>query len=93
MARSAAICAPGLFPRCPIAVLYERIRGTLVGTGAALGAYFALCLLLVIILYILGQLFTPSLLNQSSSSHSNDWRSLLRAGLIKQRIGAAHREF
>ena len=56
------------FPQMPHSRLYERIRGTLVGAGAALGAYFVLCLLLVIILYILGQLFTPSLLNQSSSS-------------------------
>ncbi len=56
------------FPQMPHSRLYERIRGALVGTGAALGAYFVLCLLLVIILYILGQLFTPSLLNQSSSS-------------------------
>ena len=47
------------FPQMPHSRLYERIRGVLVGAGAALGAYFALCLLLVIIFYTLGQLLTP----------------------------------
>ncbi|HEU5367128.1 MAG TPA: zinc ribbon domain-containing protein, partial [Ktedonobacterales bacterium] len=56
------------FPRTTHSRSYERIRSALIGTGAALGVYFVLCLLLIITLYVTGQLFTPTLLSQSGST-------------------------
>ncbi len=56
------------FPAAPQRRLYERIRGALTGAGAALGVYFLFCLLLTIALYVVGHLFTPVLLSQSTTS-------------------------
>lgn len=48
--------------------LYARIRGAILGSGAALGVSFVICLLLLIILYAAGQLFGPALLSASTST-------------------------